>query len=387
MRGGLRLLALAGVLLAGCGGGRPRPAPAPRTPAEAIRRGADFLLAAQNRDGSWGSCDPCHVNEIYLGTVAAHDAFGQATSALCAMALMQLPEGDPRVRQALDRGLSHLAGQEPALRQTGDALYNVWGNLYALQCLARASADPRWPARHGTFQAAARRQLESLERFQSALGGWGYYDFTYATRRPSGEHATSFTTAAALVALDGARHAGMDVPETMTKAAVGFLASLRNGNGAYLYGDGHRFHPNSTACKIKGSLGRSQSGEYALSLFGKAGPSDTTRALENFFTYHHFLDIGRQRQFPHEAWYATAGYYYFFGHYYAACNIAALPGTERARFAPRLIAILTGTQEPDGSWWDFPMYGYSKAYGTGLALLALTAIHPPEPADQRLPRK
>jgi hypothetical protein len=316
------------------------------------------------------------VYEIYLGTVAAHDAFGQATSALCAMALMQAPQGDPRVRAALDKALDHLAGKAPALRQTGDALYNVWGNLYALQCLAGASADPRWLAERETFRAAARCQIESLGRFQSALGGWGYYDFTYATRRPSGEHATSFATAAALVALDEARRAGLEVPEPMTRSGAEYLSSLRNGNGAYLYGDPHRFHPNNSVCKIKGSLGRSQAGECALSRFGKVGPAETSRALENFFAYHHFLDIGRQRQFPHEAWYATAGYYYFFGHYYAALNIAALPEAGRARFAHRLTAILLADQEPDGSWWDFPMYGYSKASGTGLALLALTTLHP-----------
>ena len=376
MRGGLRLLALASALLAGCGGTRPRPAPPARVPAEAVHDGTEYLLATQNPDGSWGSCDPCHVDEIYLGTVATHDGFGQATSALCAMALMQVPQDDPRVRTALDRGLQCLAGKAPALRQTGDALYNVWGNLYALQCLSRASADPRWPAERERFQAAARRQLESLARFQSALGGWGYYDFTYQTQRPSGEHATSFTTAAALVALDEARRAGLEVPERMTRSGVAFLATLRNGNGAYLYSTGHRFYPNNRASKIKGSLGRSQAGECALSRFGKAGPAEATRGLENFFTYHHFLDIGRQRQWPHEAWYATAGYYYFFGHYYAALNIAALPEAGRDRFAPRLTAVLLRTQEPDGSWWDFPMYGYSKAYGTALALLALTTVNP-----------
>ncbi len=368
------LLTLASVLLAGCAGGRP--VPAPPTPSEAIRRGTEFLLATQNPDGSWGSCDPCHVGEIYLGTVAAHDAFGQGTSALCTMALMQLPQGDPPVREALDKALHLLAGKPPALRQTGDALYNIWGNLYALQCLSRASADPRWAGERDVFQAAARRQLESLGRYQTALGGWGYYDFTCQTQRPSGEHATSFATAAALVALDEARRAGVEVPEPMLEAGVGFLASLRNGNGAFLYGYGHRFYPNNTACKIKGSLGRSQAGECALSRFGMSGPAETTRALDSFFTYHHFLDIGRQRQFPHEAWYATAGYYYYFGHYYAALNIAALPEAGRARFAPRLTAILLADQEPDGSWWDFPMYGYSKAYGTGLALLALTAVNP-----------
>lgn len=374
----MRCLAIL-LVLAGCN--RSSGASPPATP-EALRRGAGYLLGAQNLDGSWGSFDPCHVDEIYLGTVAAHDGFSDAATALCAMALMGLPEGDPAVRKALDRGLEHLAGRPAALRQTGDAAYNVWGNLYALQCLARASADPRWADRRDALRAGAMRQLEGLGRCQSARGGWGYYDFQFQARRMSGQMASSFTTSAALVALDEASRAGLEIPPVMLKEGVPFLASLRNGNGAYLYAADHRYYPNSRADKIKGSLGRSQAGNRALFLSGGLGKDEILKGLEDFFEHHHFLDIGRQRQYPHEAWYATAGYYYFFGHYYAALNVAALPGPERTRYAPRLEKILTAIQEPDGSWWDFPMYGYSKAYGTGLAMLALEALAYPSPSSQ-----
>lgn len=376
----MRSALLAALALAGCA-----PAEAPLPPGtQALRRGAAFLVRAQNPDGSWGSPVHCHVHEILLGTVASHEGFSDGASALCTLALMGLPEGDPAVRAALDLGLGRLARRPPALRPTGDVDYQVWGNLYVLQCLSRALIDGRWPERRHRMTFAARARIAILAREQSALGGWGYYDFEYATRRMSGDHATSFLTAAVLVALDEARSAGLEVPEVMTRLGTRYLASLRKGDGSYCYSEGHRYYPDNMACKIKGSLGRSQAGEHALWRLGEIGEVEAASALENFFTHHHFIEIGRQRQWPHEAWYATAPYYYFFGHYYAALNVARLSPEPRARAARRLEDILCGVQEPDGSWWDFPMYGYAKAYGTGLAMLALEAVGTdPSPAKGR----
>ena len=28
-------------------------------------------------------------------------------------------------------------------------------------------------------------------------------------------------------------------------------------------------------------------------------------------------------------------------------------------------------QEPEGSWWDYPLYDYHKPYGTAFALMSL----------------
>ena len=33
-------------------------------------------------------------------------------------------------------------------------------------------------------------------------------------------------------------------------------------------------------------------------------------------------------------------------------------------------------QARDGSWWDYQLYGYHKAYGTGYALLVLAKCRP-----------
>lgn len=375
MRPRILSLLLAGLLLAGCRTSGP-PVPPPPSPLEAMARGKAWLLSHQNPDGSWGDFGHCHVDELYLGTVAAHQAFGDASTALCAMALMALPES-PDGRAALERSLDFLAGREPALRQTGDALYNVWANTYVLQCLARAMQDARFSDRRERLGNAARRQLDALTAFQSAMGGWGYYDFGYNLRRASGFLATSFGTAATLVALAEARDAGLELPPGMAEEALKFLVWHRNPDGSYVYGFYAWERPAHPYNQVKGSLSRMQAAACALHRFGPADPGSLKTALDLFFQHHHFLEMGRQRQYPHESWYLVAGYYYYFGHLYAAMNVAALPPAERGPYAARLAGILASTQEPDGSWWDFPMYRYSKAYGTGLALLALATLHTP----------
>ena len=81
--------------------------------------------------------------------------------------------------------------------------------------------------------------------------------------------------------------------------------------------------------------------------------------------------MGRKRPWPHESWYQTSGYYYYFDHYYAARLIEKLPTPRRADYAKRLTEVVAPHQEPDGSWWDYAMWGYHKPYGTAFAIMTL----------------
>ena len=79
--------------------------------------------------------------------------------------------------------------------------------------------------------------------------------------------------------------------------------------------------PPHPANKLRGSIGRTQSCNFALWTVGveedrrEAGPRATSTS---FFAEHKFIEMGRKRHYPHESWYPTAPYYYYFGHYYAA---------------------------------------------------------------------
>ena len=66
-----------------------------------------------------------------------------------------------------------------------------------------------------------------------------------------------------------------------------------------------------------------------------------------------------------------AGYFFYFGHYYAALCIEQLPEDQRAPFQDQMAKILIGLQEKDGSWWDYPLFDYHQQYGTAMALMSL----------------
>lgn len=331
---------------------------------EAIADGVAFLVRTQQPDGSWGTGCVTRGFEIMASVPGSHDAFRVATTALCVMALRAAGE-----TEAHARGLEYLVAHGEARRDTGDILYNVWANIYALQALAlelRAHPDPR-------LRKAAEWHLDRLVRYETFMGGWFYYDFELHTQTPS-EGPSSFTTAAGLVALWEARQSGLEVPQRLVDRAVHRLEDMRLPSGAFIYGMYLQYYPQHPANQPKGSLGRSQAGNYALWLWGskKAGAAEARAGLETFFREHIYIEMGRKRQWPHEAWYATAPYYFFFGHYYAARVMEKLGEAGKKDFAAQLAETILPFQEPDGCWWDYPLWDYDKPYGTAYAVLILS---------------
>ena len=93
--------------------------------------------------------------------------------------------------------------------------------------------------------------------------------------------------------------------------------------------------------------------------------------LHRLVSRNGWLSIGRKRPVPHEAWFQVAGYFYYYGHYYAALCIEQLPAEERAPFQAGIARVVLDNQDGDGSWWDFPFYDYHQPYGTAFALMTL----------------
>jgi len=95
------------------------------------------------------------------------------------------------------------------------------------------------------------------------------------------------------------------------------------------------------------------------------------RQADNFIEFEHRLDYGRKKPVPHESTFKIAGYFYYFGIYYFTEAAQNLPEDKQHEFAKALARIILTRQEKDGSWWDYPLYDYGQAYGTGYALMAL----------------
>jgi hypothetical protein len=272
-------------------------------------------------------------------------------------------------RPAHDRGLAYLLRSGQAKRDTGDMIYNIWAHIYTTQAL---SIELREKKGDPTLKSAIQWQLDRLARYETYVGGWNYYDFGAHTQQPSMEP-TSFGTAAALVALKEAKAAGVEVPQKMIDRAVRRLEEMRLPGGAYLYSSELRYRPRHRANMLRGSIGRTQSANFALWTWDstKVGEKEVVGDLDSFFAEHDFIAMGRKRVWPHESWYATAPYYYYFGHYYAGRLIEKLGEPGKAKYGERLAQQIMPFQEPDGSWWDYAMWDYHKPYGTAFAVMTL----------------
>jgi len=343
----------------------------------AIARGVAFLVADQNPDGSWGSARRTKGLNIYAPVPGAHDAFRLAVTAMAVSALIEsgLADSPGPPAEALERGTVYLVEQLPKVRRgSADTLYNVWTHAYGLKALVHLHARAADESARGELAALMAQQVDRLVRYESVDGGWGYYDFRAGTARPASS-STSFTTATCLVALhEAARIEGVEVPERLLERALDSIQRQRKGDHSYFYGEYLWSRPLHDVNRPAGSLARSQACNHALRLFGDESITDEVIVewLERLDERNGWLDIGRKRPVPHEAWFAIAGYFFYYGHYYAALVLEHLEEPARVHHRERLAAILLPLQEEDGSWWDFPFYSYHQPYGTAYAVMALT---------------
>jgi hypothetical protein len=362
-------LALTLLLHAAAGGD---PGPSDDQVRTSIDRGIAFLLKEQNPEGSWGSANDATYTDLWSNP-ETHRAWKIGTTALCCMAMMELGTTDDGKR-ARDRGLDYLIANADLKRPSDWDLDNVWGHLYGLQALSLAinHSGAIGDERRAALRATAEAHLARLARYQSPDGGWGYYANGGAAWLPS--WSTSFTTAAAILALLDARDAGLAVPDAMLASAKRAVQRCRLPNGAYTYTVAAIPEPGGLEGidQIKGSLGRIQICNLVLHrLNGGVSDADLAHGLEDLFTNHRFLECAHRRPIPHEAYYYNAGYFYFFGHYYAALVIDRLPPEQRAPFAAQLRAQLLRTEDADGSQWDYYMHRYVRAYSTAYSVMAL----------------
>jgi hypothetical protein len=253
------------------------------------------------------------------------------------------------------------------------AIYNVWGHAYGIQGLAamyrQAAHDPE---RQATIRYLIAGQIDLLRRYESVDGGWGYLDFRVGAQRPA-TSSLSFVSATVLVAFHEAQKIGVYVPDDLAQRAIASLERQRKKDYSYLYGEYLQWSPMMPVNRPAASLGRSQACNLALRLWGNTNITDAvlTNWLDRLVTRNEWLSFGRKRPIPHESYFQVAGYFFYYGHYYAALCTDLLDPRQARPYKHYLAAILIPLQEKDGSWWDYPLYDYHQAYGTAFALMAL----------------
>ena len=375
----------------------------------ALERGVDFLLGSQLKSGCWGRSASEKYYKIWAPVPSAHQAFRTATTSLCLMALVEaceLFEGEHReeIEHAIDRGQDWLLENAGKLRRSepdayddyfGYALYNVWGHAYSIHAIVRlhqrAAGDEALQAK---LRGLLEYQVDRLRRDEYLNGGWGYYDDPFSDKygnavrprrarmqRPTGSP-ISFTTATVLIALKEASTLGVEFPQKAIEQAIASLNRQRYPDFAYAYGEYLRYFPRADINRPGGSLGRSQVCNLALRLYGDDLVTDEVLEtwLKRLIARNGWLSMSRKRHIPnaspHYADFGVAGYFYYYGHFYAAMCVEQLPPEKRSYFQGHLAHLLLPLQEKDGSWWDYILYDYYQQYGTAMVVSTLVRCLP-----------
>jgi hypothetical protein len=346
---------------------------------EARDLGLEWILENQRENGSWAWDAMDSLQETFFN-VETFYAWKLASHAIVCMALLKV-ETSPRVSAALERGLTYLVEtRDPKRGNTWDIDY-TWGALYAYVACTEAAADGRFDDERWKplMRAAGERYLDILLRLQTPFGGWAYYDNPIYSRRPKWD--TSFCTAMVLPALKFGLEAGWLKDPAVLARAQKYVSRCALPNGAYTYSLNPipRINGGTSINRVKGSLARIQVCNWGLAQTGikKITQERLREGLGQFMQHHRFLDAARMRPIPHEAYYANAGYFYMFGHYYAAEAIQLLPEVEREAWHAQLRPHIMRAQNADGASVDFLNSSYDKAACTAYLVLGLTLGLPP----------
>jgi len=342
----------------------------------ALTEAVQWLVDNQNKTGSWGGHQSPRPIEVLADVPGSHNAFRVATTSLAVMALADTPLKTKASEAARSRGIDALLSEYNVKRANAMEHYSVWAFGYGLRALAEHLAhQPEDPRREEILRVCG-VLIGKLQTYQALDGGWGYLSLdSPVTYRPSFT-SMSFTTATCLIGCARARDIGLELPEKMIQRAVASVARCETPMQAFTYGELWRASPHLSVNHIKGAACRVPVCLEALRLFGKEVEAKRIEhAMEMLLrTHRRFQIAGLRRPIPHESHYGVSGYFYLYGHAYAAILMEQLSEAQFAKQAPDLVRAVMLCRQPDGSFWDYPLYSYHKSYGTAYAIQALSRV-------------
>ncbi|MFK7788185.1 MAG: prenyltransferase/squalene oxidase repeat-containing protein [Phycisphaeraceae bacterium] len=275
---------------------------------KAIDRGLKFLIATQNKNGSWSM-----ENEDY--SIA-----GTSLGLMAFMVEGHFP-GFGEYGAALDRAKDYLLkrSQDSPSGAMGVKMYEIGLFTIAMSELWGMTKDPK---DNEDIQVALERAVQIILRSQSALGGWRY------APRPDAGQDTS-VTAMVFVSLASAREAGVLVPTETIDRVTGYLRDQvwdeRTGGFGY-QGPGY-----TIACTA--------GGVYAAQLAGNRDADWVEAALVSL--------ENNPKMFSRK----DNGYYYY-SHYYAMQAMVQAGDERYAKWYPKIRDSLISLQQANGSWQE-----------------------------------
>lgn len=206
---------------------------------------------------------------------------------------------------------------------------NMYGHGFAMLCLSQA------------YGMSGKRELgEKLKlainctiAAQNDQGGWRY--------RPVKSDADLSVTVCQVMALRGARDAGINVPDKVRDKTIEYVKKSQAGDGSFRYtmGGGHTTFPLTAA------------GLVSLFSAGIYEGKEIDRGLE-------YLKRNRN---------SSSNHYYFYGHYYAVQAMWHAGGDWWNEWYPWIRDILVKKQTKNGSWSS----SYGGEFATAMATIIL----------------
>ena len=194
---------------------------------EAVRRGMEWLLSMQSRNGGWGSFDKDNTSKITtslpffdFGEVIDPPSVDVTAHILEAIGTLGWPTDNHRVQKALDYIWREQEPDGPWFGRWGvNYIYGTGAVLPGLEAVGVEMSDPR-------VQLAA----DWVESRQNSDGGWGETCASYADPglRGRGE-STASQTAWAMLALIAAGRVDRDA----VRLGADFLVRTQRGDGAW----------------------------------------------------------------------------------------------------------------------------------------------------------
>jgi hypothetical protein len=278
----------------------------------AIERGLKFLIASQNKDGSWSSKD---------GDKGGGYAIAGTSLGLMAFMVEGHFPGFGRYGKALDRAKDYLLkrSKDSPTGAMGVKMYEIGLFTIAMSEMWGMTSDPE---DNKVIQVALERVVKIILRSQSPLGGWRY------APRPDAGQDTS-VTAMVFVSLASAREAGVLVPTETIERLTGYLRDQafdeRRG------GFGYQGRGYTIACTA--------GGVYAAQLAGNRDTewvSAALNSLENDPKMFSRKDNG----------------HFYYSHYYAMQAMVQAGEERYAKWYPKIRDSLVALQQPNGSWQE-----------------------------------
>lgn len=178
-------------------------------------RALDWLAARQRQDGSFGSTTP------YAQSVGV--------TALCGMAFLcsgSVPEAGP-YDQNVTRCLDYILSCSQSNGYLVDAGTTSHGPMYGHGFATMFLAEVYGMSSRADVRDVLKRAVNLIIATQNQQGGWRY--------NPVPEEADISVTVCQVMALRGARNAGIAVPKEVIDRAVAYIKKCQNPDGGFRY--------------------------------------------------------------------------------------------------------------------------------------------------------